>query len=415
MQIEFFDIFYIFIGLICLCSIGYLMFSLIAVESFNRKRKLIDKPTDFHPAVTLLKPIYGLDPEMEENLRSFCQQDYPDYQIIFGLQDKNDPAIPVVEKIASEFKNIDVSYVIDTRIYGSNHKVSNLMNMAPTAKHDYILIADSDMRVPANYLSNVMAPFADKEVGAVTCLYSGSAHNESIKGKLASTLNTMFINEWFFPSVLISKMIEPIKYCLGATMIVRREILNNMGGFSALSNHLADDYMLGKHVTEQGYKIYLSDFVVENIVEEASIKDLVTHELRWARTLRRVEPLGFAFTFLTDTFVISLIASMTIYIGTGLVLWSILPILFVLTLRVFLHKRVKHIVGAKHAGSFWLIPVRDALSFFIRIASFTGNSVKWRNNSFNVDGAGIIHSSKESNIKLEAVEDVPDLATTQDY
>lgn len=410
MQIDFFNIFYIFISLICLCSVGYLIFAIIAVELFNRKRQVLDKPNEFHPAVTIFKPIYGLDPEMEKNLRSFCQQDYPEYQVIFGLHSKNDPAIPIVKKLIREFNHVDISYIVDPRIYGSNQKVSNLINMHPSAKHDYLLIADSDMRVPANYLANVMSPFADEQVGAVTCLYSGSA-----RGKLSSTLNAMFINEWFLPSVLISRILQPLKYCLGATMVVRRELLDNMGGFHALTNYLADDYMLGKYVSEQGYKIHLSDFVVENIIEEPSYKDLFLHELRWARTLKTVEPWGFFFTFLTDTFVLSLVFAITSYQFGEHWFLSSLPVLFVLIARFILHRRIKPVVNTSHTGSFWLIPLRDTLSFFIRLISFTGSSIQWRNNSFSVDTTGLISYQGQLQPDLEAAEELPGLVTNQEY
>jgi ceramide glucosyltransferase len=410
MQIELFNIFNMAFALICLCSAGYLMFAVFAVELFNLKRKKSIEANEFQPPVTILKPIYGLDPELAENLRSFCQQDYPEYQIIFGLHDKDDLALPVVEDIIKEFNNVDVSYIVDSRIYGANHKVSNLMNMCPTAKHDFLLIADSDMRVQKDYLANVMSPFSDSTVGAVTCLYSGSA-----RGKLASSLNAMFINEWFLPSVLISRILQPIKYCLGATMIVRRNLLNEIGGFKALSNYLADDYMLGKLISDLGYKIHLSDVVVENIVEEASIKDLMTHELRWARTLRRVEPLGYALTFLTDTLVISSFTAFTVYLATHSIIWSLLPVLLVFMARCLLHKRTKHITGSKNAGSIWLIPLRDLLSFSIRVISFTGNSIQWRNNEFSVDQAGLIHTEQELQLELDNAEEIPDLATSQDY
>lgn len=407
MQTEFFNIFNISVIFICLCSVGYLVFALFAVELFNHKRKKATTSTDALPPVTILKPVYGLDPEMLNNLRSFCQQDYPEYQIIFGLHDKNDRAIPLIEKVKKEFKNVDISYIVNSKIHGANHKVSNLINIYPSAKYDYLLIADSDMRVPSNYLSNVMSAFSDPDVGAVTCLYSGSA-----RGKIASSLNAMFINEWFLPSVLISKILQPIKYCLGATMIVRRNLLDEIGGFKALSDYLADDYMLGKLVSDLGYKIHLSNFVVENIVEESSIKDLVTHELRWARTLRRVEPLGYAFTFLTDTLVVSSITAFTIYLGTSHLLWSLSPIVLVLMARIILHLRINKITDSKSAGSIWLIPLRDILSFCIRVISFTGNSIQWRNNSFNVDPKGLIHSDQYCLIEGK---DIPNLATTQDF
>jgi ceramide glucosyltransferase len=407
MQSEFFNIINIIVIILCIGSLGYLAFALIAVELFNLKRKkeLLSSEVDF--PVTVLKPVYGLDPEMLENLRSFCRQDYSKYQIIFGVQDKKDAAIPLIEKVIKEFKNVDISYIVDSKIHGANHKVSNLINMYPTAKYDYLLVADSDMRVPVNYLKNIMYPFSDTDVGAVTCLYSGTA-----VGKVASSLNAMFINSWFLPSVLISKLLEPIKYCLGATMVVRRNLLDEIGGFKALSNYLADDYMLGKLVSDLGYKIHLSNFIVENIVEEASVKDLIMHELRWARTLRRVEPLGYAFTFLTDTFVISLIATLSVYIKTSSFMWALLPVVLASIARTILHYRTKQITGSTSAGSILLIPIRDILSFSIRVVSFLGNSIQWRNNSFNVDQAGLIHT--EQNI-IDEEEEIPDLATTQDY
>ncbi len=407
MQIEFFNIFNISVIFICLCSAGYLVFALFAVELFNLKRKKITTSSDVKFPVTVLKPVYGLDPEMLDNLRSFCRQDYPEYQIIFGVQDKKDLAIPLIEKVIKEFKNVDVSYIVNAKIHGANRKVSNLINMYQTVKHDYVLIADSDMRVPSNYLSNIMPAFSDSEVGAVTCLYSGSA-----RGKIASSLNAMFINEWFLPSVLISKILQPIKYCLGATMVVRKNLLDEIGGFKALSDYLADDYMLGKFISDLGYKIHLSNFVVENIVEESSIKDLVTHELRWARTLRRVEPLGYAFTFLTDTLIVSFITAITLYQATSNLLWSVSPMIIVLLVRIILQRRIMKVTGSNNAGSIWLIPVRDALSFYIRVLSFTGNSIKWRNNSFNVDHDGLIHKEQGNLIKEE---DIPALAPTQDY
>ncbi len=403
MQFELFNIFVIFLSL---CSLGYLGFALIALELFDLKRKKFSA-TDFQPSVTVLKPVYGLDPQMLDNLRSFCRQDYPEYQIIFGVHDEKDLAIPLIKKVIKEFKKIDISYVVNSKIHGANHKVSNLINMYPTAKYDYLLVADSDMRVPTDYLSNVMPAFSNSEVGAVTCLYSGTA-----VGNIASSLNAMFINSWFLPSVLISKLIEPIKYCLGATMVVRRDLLEKIGGFKALSNYLADDYMLGKLVSDLGYKVHLSHFIVENIVEEASLKDLVSHELRWARTLRRVEPIGYAFTFLTDTMVISLIAALTIYLNTGLIEWALMPILVVMVARLFLHYRSASIAGSNHAGSILLIPLRDLLTFCIRVLSFTGNSIQWRNNSFNVDQAGLIHTEQSI---IDEEEMIPDLATTQDY
>ena len=407
MQIDFLNVISIVAVSLWFFSLGYLFFALIAVEHFNYKKNKKTIMENFHPSVTILKPIYGLDPDMLDNLRSFCQQDYPQYQVIFGIQDKNDPALSIVEEITKEFSKSDVSYIISTERHGTNHKVSNLINMYPYVKHEYILIADSDMRVSKNFLTQVISPFTDTKIGAVTCLYNGIA-----KDKIASKLNAMFINNWFLPSVLISRILQPIKYCLGATMIVKRNILKKIGGFESFSNHLADDYILGKLISNFGYKIHLSDYIVENIVEEASFKNLILHELRWARTLKRIEPLAYALTFLTDSLVLSIFSGITLFITTESLILLYLPIVITLSLRVLLHNSANKMINSKRVTEIWLIPLRDILSFCIRIISYIGNSVRWRNNTFVVDHLGLMHEKKIiSSDDPKTTEKIPDLLT----
>ncbi len=392
MQIDFISVTLVIITFLWLFSLGYLCFAFIALEIFKYKKNKKVYSSNFCPPVTILKPIYGLDPDMLECLRSFCQQDYPHYQVIFGLQDKNDPAIPIVKKVVKEFCDYDISFIINTELHGTNHKVSNLINMNPSIKYEYILIADSDMRVSKKYLSRVMGPFSDKNVGVITCLYNGRS-----KGRITSKLNAMFINTWFFPSVLISRILQPMKYCLGATMIVKRSILNKIGGFESLSNHLADDYILGKLISNLGYKIYLSDYIIENIVEETSFKDLILHELRWARTLRRVEPIGYSLTFLTDSLVLGIILGAVMFTVTGSLILLVLPAFLAFLLRIILLISSNEITKSENLTEVLLIPLRDILSFFIRIISYAGNSVKWRNNIFSVDHLGLMHDKQVIN------------------
>jgi len=383
-------IFYLFV-LISLCAIGYLLFANFCIIELQKSRKRPHIPSGFTPLVTVFKPICGLEHGMDENLRSFCEQDYPEYQIIFGLHGEDDTAIPVIEKIIQDYPQLDLEMVIDTRLHGTNHKVSNLINMFPTAKHDILLVADSDMRVGKNYLHDIVAPFANAANGAVTCLYSGRS-----EGGLASRLNAMFINEWFLPSVLISNALKDINYCMGATMAVRREILTDFGGFEALSNYLADDYMLGQMVSERGYKIHLSHTIVENLSYESSYKSLFLHELRWARTLRAVEPLGYLGTFLTDTLMIGSLTALFALIFTHHIFLPASILSITITARILLHLQVKSALGLNGRGSLLLIPVRDLLSFIIRIVSFTGHSVEWRNHIFSVDDEGLIHEEVET-------------------
>jgi len=366
-------------------SFTYLLFAYSRLEKFNRTRKKHRTGSSFHPPVTVFKPVCGTGYEMRENLRSFCEQDYPEYQVIFGLHDANDPAMPIIKEIIAEYPDGDITLVIDQRLHGSNYKVSSLINMFPHAKYGILVIADDDMRVPGNYLDTVVAPLADQKIGAVTCLYSGSPGRG-----LVSSLFAMFINEWFLPSVLVSQALKNDSFCFGATIVIKREVLGQIGGFDALVDYLADDYMLGKLVADQGYKIHLSHLVVENIIQETGFRSMFLHELRWARTMRTAQPLGYLFSFLTDTLVIGLLAGAAVYFYTGNLLWPAAIIGAVYSTRVFFHRRVQAVLGTGNAGSIWFIPVRDLLTFFIRLISFTSNRIVWKDRSFSVNNSGLI-------------------------
>ena len=392
-------VFYLLV-LASLCAITYLLFANFCIIELRKNIKRPHIPSGFTPAVTIFKPICGIEQDMDENLRSFCEQDYPEYQIIFGLHGNDDDAIPVIQKIIEDYPQLDLEMIIDTRLHGSNHKVSNLINMFPAAKHEILVVSDSDMRVQKNYLHDVVAPFANAANGAVTCLYSGRTDDG-----VPSKLNAMFINEWFLPSVLISDALKDISYCLGATMAVRRKILTDFGGFEALANYLADDYMLGQMVSERGYKVHLSHSIVENLSYEPNYKSLFLHELRWARTLRSAEPLGYMGTFLTDTLIVS---SFTAFFALLFTQHTFLPASILgitITARILLHLQVKSALELNGIGSLFLIPVRDVMSFIIRIVSYMGNSVEWRNHTFSVDDDGLMHENAKTDAELIVKED----------
>ncbi len=392
-------VFYLLV-LISFFAIAYLLFANFCIIELRKNIKRPHIPSGFTPAVTIFKPICGIEQGMDENLRSFCEQDYPEYQIIFGLHGNDDDAIPVIQKIIEDYPQLDLEMIIDTRLHGSNHKVSNLINMFPAAKHEILIVSDSDMRVRKNYLHDIVAPFANTANGAVTCLYSGRTDDG-----VASKLNAMFINEWFLPSVLISDALKDISYCLGATMAVRRKILTDFGGFEALANYLADDYMLGQMVSERGYKVHLSHSIVENLSYEPNYKSLFLHELRWARTLRAAEPLGYMGTFLTDTLIVS---SFTAFFALLFTQHTFLPASILgitITARILLHLQVKSALELNGIGSLFLIPVRDVMSFIIRIVSYMGNSVEWRNHTFSVDDDGLMHENAKTDAELIVKED----------
>jgi ceramide glucosyltransferase len=357
-------------------SILYLFWALFAVRAFGRMRTAAAACRE---PVTILKPVCGLDPGLYGNLRSFCDQDYPEFQVIFGVRDADDPAVAVVERVIRDFPDRDLSLVVDDRITGTNLKVSNLVNMDGRAKHDILIAADADMRVDRDYLKAVTAPFQDPQVGAVTCLYRGSP-----VGGLPSVLGAMFINDWFLPSVLAARSVQPMRYCFGATMAVRRAALEEIGGFSALASHIADDYMLGRLVGDCGYKIVLSPYVVENVILEPDLKTLIRHESRWARTVRSVQPLGYTFSVITHALPLAVI----FLVASGFSGWGWAVLAAALAARIALHYAVRAVSGAQGPATPWLVPLRDLLGFVVWGGSFFGRDVHWREQTFLLDAGG---------------------------
>ena len=359
--------------LLTILPAAYLITAIFGVWQFRRIHERAPRHVAAGPGVTVLKPLCGDEVELLENLRSFCDQDYPDFQVIFGLSSDKDPAILKVKELMGEFQEHDILLVVDERVHGSNLKISNLLNMLDHAKHDILVIADSDMRVERDYLQIVAATFDDPCVSAATCLYSGSA-----RGGLPSTLGAMFINDWFFPSALIPALRDKLTYCFGATMAARRGAIENIGGFGALANILADDYMLGNFVHRQGQKVALAPYLVRNIVHEPSMRALFLHEVRWARTIKNVKPLSYALSTITEGLFLSVVAAVLLSFG-GVSGWLItLPIIIVALLRLALHLGVCETIKGQGERTPWLIPLRDLLSLGVRISSYFGTTVHWR-------------------------------------
>lgn len=358
-------------------SLAYTVIALVRVAALSQRRVA---PARALPPITVLKPVCGLEPKLYENLRSFCAQDYPEFQILFGVRDENDAAIAVIERLIREFPERNAALVADPRVIGSNYKISNLANMMREAGHDILVIADADTRVGPRYLAEVAAAFADPRVGAVTCLYRGTPAGN----RLPDRLGAMFINEWFLPSVLVALLSEPLEYCFGATMAVRRQVLQAIGGIEALASYLADDHMLGRLVAARGYKVALARHIVEITIDEPDLKSLVLHELRWARTMRTVRPFGYAFSFLTDALPLSILVGL----ATGLHQGGLLLIGLAFLLRLLMHFVVRASLGSDDFVRPWLVPVRDLLTFAIRAASFVGRRVEWRAQTFSVQADG---------------------------
>jgi ceramide glucosyltransferase len=254
------------------------------------------------PPVTLLKPLCGAEPGLYEHLRSFCRQDYPLFQIVFGVRDPGDPACAIVQRLAAEFPKVSIELVINPQLHGSNLKISNLINMLPYARYDILLMADSDACVGSDYLAAVTAPLLDRNIGVVTCIYRAVPTT-----RLWSRLGAMYINEWYVPSVLLAWFFGHQGYVSGQTECLRRDTMQAIGGLQPLANHLADDYRLGELVRGLGLRVVLSPYVVTGVHHEPSFSSLAHHELRWMRTIRVLRPRSFRLLFISFSLPLALL------------------------------------------------------------------------------------------------------------
>jgi ceramide glucosyltransferase len=354
--------------LLCAAAVGYSVIAFVAVRS--RIRPVSRLPLDL-PAVTLLKPLCGAEPETYECLRSFCLQDYPHYQVIFGVSDADDPVIEIVRRLQREFPDRGLQLTVERALHGTSRKVSNLINMMPLVRHEYLVLSDSDVRVPADYLVNVVAPLLDPSVGIVTCAYRGLP-----RLGVWSLLGAMYINEWFVPSVRVAAMAGSRAFAFGATIALRRGVLAAIGGFLPIVNQLADDYRLGEMTRGVGLRTVLSHVYVDTYVNRRTLHDLIRHELRWLRTIRAVRPMGYRLSFVTFSLPVA-IAGAWLAAGSPLCLAAIGVTALC---RVVIHLTTRTERG--RAPRVALLAVRDMLTLTLWGWSFVSRRVQWRGDSF---------------------------------
>lgn len=329
------------------------------------------------PPVTMLKPLCGAEPETYDCLRSFCDQHYPRFQMVFGVADAADPVVSIVERLQREYPQLRLQLSIDKRQHGSNRKVSNLMNMMPLARHDVLVLSDSDVCVARDYLAKVVNPLVDQDVGIVTCSYQGRPRRG-----FWPIMGSLFINDWFGPSVRVAAIGGSRCFAFGATIALRREVLSSIGGFKSIVNQLADDHRLGELTRRAGLRTVLSEVVVETMVSENTFSELVRHELRWLRTIRAVNPLGYVFSFPTFSLPLAALGSVMAH-GSAATL-GMLAITMVA--RSLLHAGTRR--PASPRFEVLLLPVRDLLSFGLWGWSFVTRRVRWRDSHFDVASDG---------------------------
>ena len=330
--------------------------------------------------LTVLKPLCGAEPGLDDSLRSLCAQDYAgDVQIVFGVQHQADPALAVLEGLKRDYPRLDLTVVVDQTRHGASAKVSNLINMMRAARHDWLVLADSDVTVPPGYLTAVTAPLADLTVGIVTCPYRGVS-----RPGLWSALGALFINDWFIPSVRVAALFGSRAFAFGATIALRRDALEAIGGFHAIADQLADDYRLGELTRRHGYRTVLSDVIVDTWVDERSFRQLAQHGLRWLRTIRVVRPAGYAFSAVTFSLPVAVLGC-ALAGGTEI---TVALLAATVALRLMLHFTAH--AAAAHRPPVWAIPLADSLGFALWCAAFVTREVQWRQGRYRVARDGSV-------------------------
>jgi ceramide glucosyltransferase len=355
----------------------YFALSIWAAKRFQRRHGSVPD-NGFAPPVSILKSLKGLDPRMYAAFRSHCLLDYPEYEMLFGVSDLNDPALSLVERLRQEFPRHNLRVIHCPLALGLNGKVSNLAQMLPQARYEHVVINDSDILVERDYLRSVLAPFAQSKVGMVTTLYRGLAAST-----LGSRLEALGLSTDFTGGVLIAGTIEGgIRFGLGATIATTKAVLGQIGGFEPLVDYLGDDYELGARAAAAGYSVELADTVVETALPDYSFRDFWTHQMRWARNIKDRRPAQY----------FGLIVSFALP-------WAMLTVLFAprqfwswLTFAVVAAVRVTSAVVVGRGvlqdpqvlKDLWLLPVRDAVALAIWLASYAGTEVEWRGLRFRL-------------------------------
>jgi ceramide glucosyltransferase len=367
-------------------SIAYYALCLWSAAQFLRERRTAGegaRATQANPPVSILKPLKGTDPEMYENFRSHCVQDYPEYEIIFGVSESDDPAIKLVEQLKSEFPQQAIRLIVCPKQLGTNIKVSNLAQMLPLARYDHLIVNDSDIRIEPDYLRRVLAPLADSRIGLVTCPYRGVANST-----LGSRLEALGISTDFCPGVLVALQLEDIKFALGSTMAFRRGDLAAIGGFEGLADYLADDYHLGQRIAALGLKVELSDVVVETFLPRYALGEFLTHQLRWARAVRDSRFWGYLGLGISFGLVWALL-TVIIAGGAGWA-WELLGVTVVMRFAMAIYVGGRVLRDRYVMRWLALIPLRDAIAMMIWLMSFAGHTVSWRGELFKLNNGKLV-------------------------
>ena len=373
----------LFLGISAIPAVYYTIALVSSVKFFRSARLEAEENIGFLPPVSVLKPIRGLDPGAHENFASFCQQDYPDYEILFCLGDTNDPALPLLERIVREFPDRRIRILIGSGREAVNDKVAKLVRLVNEASHEFLVISDSDVRVQSDYLRKIVAPLADSNVGAVTCFYVPTEDTNWVQ-----RLQDVGMISDFYPGILVAKQLDGVKFALGPTIGTTRNQLQAFGGYASLENRPADDLLVGRLIADHGYEVKLLPYAISTVPDYATLKDLFYKRLRWITVMRHMRPwghFGLIFTLGLPWALLAVALHPTFAIAMGY-LGGYLTFRIVLTALV-------GVWGLRQRGVWWkmlLLPLWDGLAFLIWLVSFARKSIRWRGQDYLIHNGQLV-------------------------
>jgi ceramide glucosyltransferase len=355
--------------LLAIVPLAYYLVAILAGLRFFRRVQGKTLP-QFRPPASILKPAHGVDFASYENFSSFCRQNYPEYEILFCVNEMSDPAVPVIQRVMNDFPQQRIRILSGAPQIGTNRKVSNLALLAKEAQYEYLVQSDGDVRVDPDYLKEVLAPFADPAVGVVSCFYRGIT-----QASLPAKLEAIGASSDFFAGAVVADWLEGVTFALGASVATSKSWLHRIGGYEGFANFLADDYEIGNRVHKAGGKVLLSREAVWTMYPAVSFGELWRHQVRWARTVRLVRPASFLGLMVTHGLPWAIAAALvapSVWMGAGFLIAYL-----ILRMAVAWVVGVWGIEDQALRRNLWLVPLRDALHFFVWLAGFTSNRVNW--------------------------------------
>jgi ceramide glucosyltransferase len=382
---------------VALAPLAYYVTAIIAAARFFHRERSRSLPS-YAPPVSLLKPVKGVDFASYENFSSFCHQDYPEYEILFAVNDDSDPAVPLIRRLATEFPARQIRLVKGAAQIGVNKKVNNLIALAREARHHILVLTDGDVRVGSNYLREVVAPFADAKTGAVTSFYRGIAQKS-----LGAELEAIGASSDFFAGVLVAEWKEGMTFALGASIGTSKQWVSKIGGFEAIADMHSDDYELGHRIAKAGGEVLLSREPVWTMYPAQTPRGFWNHQVRWARTVRLCRPLsylGLIFTHGLPWVVLAALAAPAKWIAAAY-LFAYLILRLVMAWTVGIWGVGDDVLRRK----LWLVPLRDAIYFAVWLASFVSNRISWGGEQFTMQKGQMVPASPSKSTDAESVAD----------